>query len=93
MKDKIKEIVDTYILENSADYQAVCEYIIQNRKKLSDAQFGGGQGYFAMYEIPEELNNKINQALSAEEQQEFAKLEHKKWFANSFPQFRLPDEV
>lgn len=94
MREKIKEIVDEYVSKNSSDYRAVCEYIVQKRKSLADSKFGIGEnGYSAMYEIPEELHNLISKDISVEERQEFSKFEHKKWFANSFPQFRLPDEI
>jgi len=94
MYDKITKIVEDYIEQKPEEYQAVCDYVEQQRKKLKDAQHGQGEGgYSALYEIPAELHEKITTTLDPEERQEFTRLEHKKWFANSFPQFRLPDEV
>ena len=94
MYEKITDIVERYITEKPEDYQAVCDYVAQQRKKLKDELHGQGDGgYSALYEVPAELHERFQKELDPEERQEFSRLEHKKWFANTFPQFRLPDEV
>lgn len=94
MHEKITNIVEDYIKQKPDDYLAVCDYIEQQRKKLQDSQHGQGEGgYSALYEIPAELHERLMKELDPEERQEFSNLDHKKWFANTFPQFRLPDEV
>lgn len=96
MREKISEVVEQYVSDpkNEENYRAVCEYIVQQRKKLLDSKIGdGGKGYYALFELPEELNAAIHKVLTPEEKSEWSKFEHKRWFANTYPQFRLPDEV
>jgi hypothetical protein len=94
MYEKITQIVEDYIAKKPEEYAQVVEQIEQRRKALKDQQFGQGEGgYSALYELPEDIHNALNKELTPEERQEFARLEHRKWFANTFPQFRLPDEV
>jgi len=93
MKDKIKELVETYIQNNQADYLAVCEHVVQERKKLADQKFGEGGTYYALHTTPEILHGMIITALTPEERQEWQSLDNRKWFATEFPEFRLPDEV
>ena len=94
MYEKITEIVEQYIQDKPEDYRAVCDYVASQRKKLADDKHGQGEGgYSALYEVPAELHEILTKALDPEEKQEFSRLEHKKWFANKFPEFKLPDEV
>jgi hypothetical protein len=94
MYEKITQIVEDYIKKKPEEYARVIEQIDQRRKALKDQRFGQGEaGYSALYELPESIHTSINNTLSPEERQEFTRLEHRKWFANTFPQFRLPDEV
>lgn len=96
IREKISEVVDQYVADpkNKTNYEAVCEYIVQKRKTLIDSKMGEGEsGYHALYELPTELNAAIHRVLTPEEKAEWSKMEHKRWFANTYPQFRLPDEV
>lgn len=94
MKEKIKDIVEQYRVLHASEYKQMCDYIEDQRKKLADQEHGGGSGdMHALMEIPVTLNQMLIEELDVDERQEFARLENRKWFAKTFKEFSLPDNV
>jgi hypothetical protein len=100
-KFKIKNTVDTYIKLNPEEYGVFKEFVKQQRHALKDEHFGvsNDSNYMrALYEMPVTLHDMITNALNIDELEWFKsggedRKQGGRWFANTFPTFRLPDAV
>lgn len=96
MREKISAVVEQYVSDpkNENEYKAFLYQVDQERKKLRDSKLGAGdEGYHLITMVPSTITEAIGRVLTPEEKSEWTKFEHKRWFANTYPQFRLPDEV
>ena len=102
-KTKIKGLVAEYVKMFPAEYDAVCDYVRERRKEMQDERLGVTDGDHTierlLFEIPETLDGMFNLYLSSDEYKEFRGLngeEAKKsarWFAKTFPEFRIPTQI
>ena len=97
-KIKIKECVELYIRLMPEEYKAFLEQMVQVRRQLLDDKFGQalGQGteMRALFEMPESLHHLLTTKLTLEELQWLKeggtdKKAGARWFAKTFPAFRL----
>lgn len=98
IKSKIKNAVKLYIKTFPEEYVLVVDSIRQKRGTLADERFGtltGGDHFAerALYEIPEKLDSMLNMNLTSDELEWYKSKKAAGWFAKTFPQFRLPDEI
>jgi len=92
MKEKIEGIVEDYKTKHPDEYGAICEIVKDEHSKLKNNLGDGGQ-IGAMFMVPETLQNMIDKELDVEETTLFKTKSYSKWFANSFPEFKLTDEL
>lgn len=93
MKEKITQAVDEYKERHPDEFRRFSAQLTETRRKLKDDKRAGTYQWAAWYEVPETLNNMIDGVLEPEEMAQFALQENAKWFANRFPEFRIPDEI
>lgn len=98
-KQQIRDVVRKYIKLFPEEYVEVCHAIRTKQRALSDSRFakadsaGKDSDLRALYEIPETLNNMIIHVLDLEGLTWFSGKEPSRWFANTFPQFRIPEQI
>ena len=98
-KEAIKAAVRKYKNLFPEEYVEVCHAIRTRQEALYDSRFAKAEGVSkdsdlrALYEIPETLNNMIINALDLEGLTWFSGKEPSRWFAKTFPEFRLPEQI
>ena len=100
-KHTIRQIVEGYKLLYPDQYEAVCAMVREKRGLLADEKFatsaGGSQR--GLFEIPALIHDSIVDLLSDEQLLWFktgTKLnpnEGGRWFAKTFPEFRIADQI
>lgn len=101
-KDKITQAVDIYIAANPEEFAVFQEAMVKARESLADERFGEAKDtqnrMRALFEMPVALHELIHNTLSEEETAWFKegganKREGARWFARTFPAFRIPHSV
>lgn len=89
-QEKIVEIVERYKREYPQEYEMVCQYIKDNRKRLKDefASLGEDHALKRMSrEIPETLSIRLVRELDDQETVWFTTIKAARWFVKQYPEF------
>lgn len=97
IQNKIISIVNKYIKNNYVEYSNVCMQILEHREKqknkfASTGKEGGYLGQLAT-EIPETLDNLIQEGLNEEEWLYYKSKEGTRWFAKRFREFSPAEKI
>lgn len=101
-KHTIRQIVQGYKLLYPDEYEAVVKMVREKRGLLADEKFGtdkSGGSQRGLFEIPELIHQSIVDLLSDDQLLWFktgTKLEPNaggRWFAKTFPEFALPNQI
>lgn len=95
-KAKIKEMVKNYKKLFPEEFALVVEQIKLNRKTQRDKFATLQKTVFverALIETPETLNTMFNLRLTDKEKKEFGSKKGVRWFAKTFPMFKLAEKV
>jgi len=96
LTQKVRDLTKMYHDLFPEEYEAVKEIAKQKREELRSAT-GGGQDTHALerplIEFPENLWTAIYNRLSDEEMVEFNTKEGMRWFARTYPGFRIPEKI
>lgn len=94
-KSKIRKTVADYIQLTPLEYRAFQAQMKEVRKTLADEKFGTAKNTSmrALYEMPETLHDMLTAALELPELEWFKTLEGGRWFATTFPAFRVPESI
>lgn len=99
-KEHIRQIVEEYIKLFPQDFQLFKDGMQHVRGTLKDEKFGTTEGTTmrALFEMPVDLSEMLIMQLSEEEMEWFKaggidRKEGGRWFAKTFPVFRLADSV
>lgn len=101
-KKHITQIVRNYIRLYPEDYETVKKGIAMQKGLLLDAKFGTakdtGSDMRALFEIPADLSEMLIMGLEPEEMEWFKagganRKEGARWFAETFKDFALPNEI
>lgn len=95
VKEKLKKVVSDYQLTCPEEYALVKEMIADKRGTIIDkfARLDKNSDTRALFEFSETLSQMILTALTDEDQKWFDSVEGGRWFAKTFPAFRLAKEI
>lgn len=97
-KQQVRDTVAKYKRLFPQEYVVVVHAIRTKAAALYDTRFGTADAskdsdMRALYEIPETLSNMLIHALDADGLTWFSETKASYWFAKTFPEFRLPDQI
>lgn len=95
-KRKLKQIVWNYKMMFPHEFNLVIEQIAVNRKQQADEFATLKETVFverALIEVPETLSSMFDIRLAEDEKIEFRSKVGIRWFANSFPMFKLAEKI
>lgn len=96
-KDKITEIVGTYIQLCPDEYFAFKESVEAKRDDMQDQKFGtvahSGTEMRALFDMPVTLHELLVKQLDPDQLEWFKSKEGARWFASTFKVFMLPDYI
>ncbi len=96
MKEKIKNIVDSYKEIFKDEYALFLKQMeeVKDTQATEFAEVGnGGLLERKLLEYPATLEDMIKNDLSVEEFQEFKSKEGSRWFADTFKEFKVPEKL
>lgn len=96
LQKNIIDIVNLYVSENNAEYEAFARAMKQKQALQTDKYAeikGSDMVHRAMYEVPETLDSMFKFRLEDESHKYLITKEGSRWFAKNFPTFRLGKKV
>ncbi len=96
IQNKIISIVNKYIKKNYEEYSGVCKQIKEKRELQKDKFASTGSDTYLgqlATEVPETLDNLLQEGLSEEEWIYYKSLDATRWFAKRFPEFSPAQKI
>ncbi len=96
IQNKIISITNKYIRRNFEEYSGICQQIKDKRNLQKDKFASTGTDTFIgqlLTEIPETLDNLLQEGLTEEEWLYYKSKEGTRWFAKHYPEFSPAQKV
>lgn len=94
IKRSIERIVSSYTILHPEDYKLTKKAVQMKRELLKDPKFAQTEGDMrAIFEVSEVLSEQLILGLDATALAWFKTKDGGRWFANKYPEFRIPDLI